>query len=86
MPGRRILGLEDPGLEELVVDDVTIPGVNFGARIQWTATVRIRSVDLHVDVVAHRDGESTLVGAFVSLEEPFPPLVAATLLGAGIGA
>ena len=71
---------------ELVVDDVTIPGANFGARLEWTATVRGRSVDLYLDVVAHRDGDSTLVGAFVSVEEPFPPLVAATLLGAGIGA
>jgi hypothetical protein len=71
---------------QLRTEDVSIPGANFGVRLVWTATVRSRSVDLHLDVVAHRDGDSTIVGAFVSVEEPFPPLVAATLLAAGIGA
>ncbi len=71
---------------QLTTEDVSVPGANFGVRIVWTGTVESRSVDLFLDVVAHRDGDSTVVGAFVSLEEPFPPLVAATLLAAGIGA
>lgn len=70
---------------ELATEDVSIPGANFGVRLVWTATVRSRSVDLYLDVVAHRDGETTLVAAFASVEEPFPPLVASTLLAAGIG-
>ena len=60
---------------QLRTEDVSIPGANFSARVVWTATVRSRAVDLHLDVVAHRDGDSTIVGAFVSVEEPFPPLV-----------
>jgi hypothetical protein len=71
---------------QLTTEDVSIPGANFGVRVVWTGTVRSRSVDLYLDVVAHLDGDTSLVGAFISVEEPFPPLVAATLLAAGIGA
>lgn len=70
---------------QLRTDDVTIPGANFGVRLVWTVTVRERSVDLYLDVVAHRSGDYTIVGAFASAEEPFPPLVAVSLLRAGTG-
>ena len=71
---------------QLRVEDVAIPGANFGARIVWTVTVRDRRVDLFVDVVGHLSGDCTVVGAFVSVEQPFPPLIAADLLAAGISA
>ncbi len=69
---------------ELSIEDVAIPGANFGVRLVWTTTVRARAVEFIADVVAHRDGDFTLVGAFSSVNDPFPPLVGGVLFGAGI--